>query len=964
LSALTAHLDAAERGEGDVVLVTGEPGIGKTRLLREFASRALADGWLVLSGRACDTEGMPPYLPFVEVLRQCVRASPDEELQVVVDDAPEIAMLVPEIRARFSGTLSSRPLSLESERYRLFEGVSDFLVRAAHSSETRGLLICLDDLHWADTSTLMLFQHLARKLHGARVCVAGTYRTVDVDGDHPLFRVLADLKRERLSEGLALDRLSLTETADLVFLLTSRKGLPPALLEALYERTKGNPFFVEELVRHLQGEHRDLGDPDLASGDWGMPEGVRQVIGSRLARLSPEARRLLHAAAVVGDEFSLAFPVIARMLEAEVSTLAGTVEEADRAGILREDGENYRFAHALIRDTLLDDMSLPGQQSYHLRAAEAMEHVYARNLESRLSAIAVHYRLAGPFADGEKAIDWALRAGQAAEDAFAYEEAQLHWEAALDLMVRHGVENTVQVRLVERLGELMQVAGFDRYAKGIKYFEQAIALHEKMGDAAGAAAMHARLGLLLAAGAATNDNPAALRHLYAAAPLLEDGPATDAQLSFYSALGVVSVWQVHTEDGLASSQKAMEVALELGEEDRWVTNAVMHSYHLHAAGRLREGFALMARAWEVANRLNNTYRAFVAAGWHGDRLLELGDPLEARGWYQREAAQPRQAHAPTRREGLQRCIATTFACAGEMESCRHVLSDAGIGSGLLIPFWEANWDRVEAIWTKAREVAPAGLNRSYLATADYWLARVRRVRGDASGAIDLLSEALAIGLDGPSILVQLQASAELAIVLAESARLDESVTHLARCREILGMGEDWRGLAGRVALAEAAAAGMAGCIQEAETQMSDAVAIFRRYSLPWDEADALALRGQLYARGGRRYQQAALESFDEAAAIYRTRGAGLPWTDHLAALKHKALGGRTFPSHPAYPDGLSAREVEVLRLVAGGRSNKQIADELVLSVRTVERHIANVYAKIGASTKAQATAYAFGHNLS
>jgi len=506
----------------------------------------------------------------------------------------------------------------------------------------------------------------------------------------------------------------------------------------------------------------------------------------------------------------------------------------------------------------------------------------------------------------------------------------------------------------------MQVAGFDRYAKGIEYFEQAIALHEKMGDAAGAAAMHARVGLLLGAGGPVNDNPAALSHLQAAAPLLKDGPASDAQLSFYSAIGLIAVWQVHTEDGLAFSRRALEIASELGEEDRWVTNAVMQSYHLHAAGRLREGFDLMTQAWEVANRLNNTYRAFVASGWHGDRLLDLLDPLEARAWYQKEVNQPRQAHAPTRRQGLQRSIATTFAVAGDMATCRQAMGDPGIGPGPLIPFWEASWDRFNTIWTRAHEAAPAGLNRSNLATADLWLARVRRLRGDTGGALDLLSGALAIGLDGPSILIQLKASAELAIVLAESGRPGESESHLARCRQILGMGEDWRGLAGRGSLAEAVSAGMAGRIEEADAHLTGALAIFHRYSLPWDRAEALTLTARYQARGGRRYRQVAFESFDEAAAVYRACDAAEPWTSHLVALKHSTLGDGVAPVHP---DGLSAREVEVLHLIARGRSNKQIAEELVLSVRTVERHIANVYAKVGASTKSQATAYAFSHNL-
>ncbi len=966
LVALQAMLDDAARGNGGVALVGGDAGVGKSRLLREFANRALGDGWLVLSGRACDSEGMPPFLPFVEILRQYVRSSSDDELQPIVDNAPEIAALVPEIRARLSAIPSRRLLSPESERYALFQGVSDFLLHAAHSSETRGLLLCLDDLHWADRSTLLLFQHLARKLPTARLLVVGTYRKLEVGEDHPLAPVLAALKGERLYEGLDLDALSPLETAAMVGLLTNQKELPPAFLQALYERTKGNPFFVEEVVRHLQGEGRDLDDPALASGDWGLPEGARQVIGSRLARLSPGDHRLLQAAAVLGDEFSLMFPVIGRMLAVEVSTLVDAMEDAVRAGILRNDGRSYRFAHALIRDAIVEQMSLPRQQSLHLCAAEAMEEVYARALEPRLSAIAIHYRFAGPFAAGEKAIDYSLRAGEAAATALAYEEAQLHWEAALDLMERHRVANTVRVRLVERLGELMQVVGFANYAKSVAYFEQALVLREKMGDAAGAAAMHARLGLLLGAGGPTRDNRAALRHLQAAAPFLKDGTASDAQLSFFSALGLIAVWQVNTEEGLAASARAMEIALELGSEDRWVTNAVMRSYHLHALGRLGEGNALMAEAWETANGLNNTYRAFVAAGWLGDRLLELGDPLEARAWYQKEVAQPRQVHAPTRRRALQRGIAATFACAGDMESCQRILADEGIRTMPEMAFFDGGWDEAEAAWKQVRETAPAELVRSIQATADYWLARVRRLRGDAAGAIGLLSDALAIGLDGPSLLVQLMTSAELAIVLAESGRPEKSEVHLARCREILAEGEDWRGLAGRVALAEAVHAAASGCAENASERFELAIVVFRRLSLPWDEAEAFETRARSCKRfyRGRTRRAFLIETLNSARAVYERIGAGQPWLDRLDAYGRDVIGVADDHVREQLPDHLTPREAEVLRLIAAGKSGKEIGAELVLSVRTVERHIANIYVKTNLHGRAQVANYAISHGLS
>lgn len=957
LAALAERMQAAERGESSVVLLSGEPGIGKSRLLRELAGRALSQGWMVLSGRAYDTEGMPPYLPVVEVLRQYVHASSDEELEPIVSAAPQIAMLLPEVAVRL-GLASPGRLDPESERYALFQAVSEFFLHAANTTEARGLLIFLDDLHWADRSTLLLFQHLARHMAAARLCLVGTYRTVGVEAGHPLFPILADLTRERLYEAISLAPLSPEESEVLVATLTSRKAISPSLIESIHDRTKGNPFFIEEVVRHLQGEGRDLDDPALASGDGGIPEGVRQVIGSRIARLSPENRRFLQAAAVTGDAFGQMFPVIARMLDADVSALAETVEEAVSAGMLREDGESYRFAHALIRDSLLDELPLPRRQSLHLAAARAMEEVYARNLDPRLSAIAVHYRMAGPFADGEKAIAFALRAGDAAERALAYHEAMAHWDAALELMDRHGAAREERLAVFERLGELAQISGFDSYARSIHYFEQALAIYEGAGDSAGAAAMHARVALVLAAGSEVNDNPAAGRHLDAAASILESAPPGRARLSYYSARGLLAVWQEHPRQGLEDSRIGMELAKELGEDDRWVGNAVMHAAHLNKLGQVSRAIELNARAWEVADRLNNPFRAYTAAGFQTTRLLKMQAPLEALPWAQREADQPRQLHAPTRRIALLGNVVDAHALAGNLDAAREVAATTGARSSYLA-LYEGRWDRLEAATLKRLEVAREKTASQDQAQALEWLATLHELRGDRAGAVAALTEAVAIGRAAPNCLVLMSEGPALAILLALEGREAEARAHIDRCLQILAAGEDWRGLAGRVALAQAVEAGTGGCVQDAEAHFARAIETFRRCVLPWAEAEALVLRGQVLARAGRPHRHEASESFAAALAISAGRGTGEPWLERIRAIQSVALGGRPV----GYPDSLTEREVDVLRLLASGLSSKEIGQALVLSVRTVERHIANLYTKTGTHGRAQATAYALSHDL-
>jgi DNA-binding CsgD family transcriptional regulator len=475
--------------------------------------------------------------------------------------------------------------------------------------------------------------------------------------------------------------------------------------------------------------------------------------------------------------------------------------------------------------------------------------------------------------------------------------------------------------------------------------------------------MHARVALVLAAGSAVNDNPAAVRHLDAAAPILENASASRAQLSYYTARGLLAVWQEHPRKGLEDSRIGMELAKELGEDDRWVGNAVMHGAHLNKLGRVSEAIELTARAWEAADRLNNPFRAYTAAAFQATRLLKLQAPLEALPWAQREADQPRQFHAPTRRLGLLGCVVDAHCLAGNLDAAREVAATTGAPRGPYLALYEGRWDGLEAGMLSRLQVAREKAASQDQAQALEWLATIRELRGARAGAIEALNEAVAIGRAAPNCIVLMSEGPTLAILLALEGREGEASSHLDRCLEILAAGEDWRGLAGRVALAQATVAGLGGCVEEAASHFARAVETFGRYVLPWSEAEALVLRGQVLARAGRHHRHEASEGFAAALAIYTRLGAGQPWLDRVRALQQTALGGRNGAPAPTYPDGLTEREAEVLRLIASGLSSKEIGEALVLSVRTVERHIANLYLKTSTHGRAQATAYALSHGL-
>ena len=837
----------------------------------------------------------------------------------------------------------------------------------------------LEDLHWADKPTLLLLQHLARRLAAAEapLLVAGTYRTVALDRAHPLTEVLADLHRESLCERLVLTALVREEAADLIAGLTGVTPAP-AVLEAIYRETDGNPFFVEEIVRHLQAEGRNLADPGAAMGDWGIPEGLRQVIDRRVSRLSALTIRLLHAAAVLGDGFT--FDLLAAVSGTDErgagddSSLLDALEEALAAGILREEGGSYHFSHSLIRQTLYDGLSLLRRQRLHLRAAEAIEAIHAptasgRSLTPLLPALAMHYRLAGTAADPAKAIDFAERAGEAATAVFAWEEAAAQWQAALELMGRRADPPERRVLLLERLGDLMYFTGLD-YEKGIGYLEEALKLHEELGQTERAAQLHLRLGEYLSAIPVLRNIPRALAHHRAAEAVLGRGPEGPDLAALYIGLASTAFFSVRIDEALSASRRAREIAERLGDEVLQAHAAALHGYHLFAGGRLAEGRALLEHAWETADRLNHVFVSFLAAVWLGYGSRLLADPREAQRWCLRELARPRLAQAPDPRGSLMNLLGSVYALAGELAEARRLPPEAG---RLRIPtmleaevfLWDGAWEEAAALAAEQQEVMRRAGDRWLETHFTAALARVRRAQGEDDRAEALLREGLEIAVAGPCPVLEMRFRPELALLHAETGRAREALPHVDRCRAILATGEDWRGVAGRVSLAEAVTSAGAtngsSLPAEAERQFEEAIAVFRRYGLPWDEAETLECWARALLAAGRR--AAAGEKLAAALELYRRRGAGSRWLERIGALQERYAPRRAPSVVPAYPDNLTEREVEVLRLLAGGRTSREIADELVLGVRTVDRHLSNIYAKIGARGRAEAIAYALRHDL-
>ncbi len=426
-------VERAASGRGAVALIAGEAGLGKTRLVDETAREARARGMFVVSGQCRDMEGAAPYLPFVEAIEYGLTVTAREVFQTAMGDSgPEIARFVPKVRVAFPDLPPPLALPSDQARHHMFENVCDFFGRAA---TIQPMMIVLEDLHWADESTILMLESVARRADGSALLVVCTYRDVDLVPGHPMMRGIEHLSRLPATTRLSLKRLTAGEVAEILNNLAGQEP-PERLVQLVFSETEGVPFFVEEVYRHL-AEERRLTDadgkwlPQVEIGEIEVPETVRLVLGRRIDRISPIAQAILTTAACIGRVF--AFDFLSSVSDTDEDGLMDALEEAERAKLVSaEEGRQPRFifAHEQIRQTLLGRLSSLRRQRLHRRIAEAMEKLHSANLEEHVSEIAYHLLQAGA---GERAAKYFQQAGVAAATRLATPEALGAFARAADL---------------------------------------------------------------------------------------------------------------------------------------------------------------------------------------------------------------------------------------------------------------------------------------------------------------------------------------------------------------------------------------------------------------------------------------------------------------------------------------------------------------------------------------------------
>jgi tetratricopeptide (TPR) repeat protein/KaiC/GvpD/RAD55 family RecA-like ATPase len=566
MNVLKEAVDRAIQGEGGLIFLYGEAGIGKTRLTRELGAYARLRGMQVLYSR-CPAlfrmDGVPPYVLWSEVLKDYLEACNPEQLYSVVGFYPsEIAKLVPELRGKLRTIPQSLPIGPEQERDRLFEAVFQFIVNVSREAP---LLVILDDLQWTDQTSLLLLHYLARGIYKTPLLLLGAYRDTDVDEKHPLSPVLTELNRERLSKPISLKRMSSNDVSEMIRQVLKQEEVSEEFCRLVYEKTRGNPFFVEEVIRSLKEEgiiFREENQWKIGEiSRMDFPATVKNVIKTRISRLDDEGQNILKMASFVGNDFT--FEALRGVTGIEESKLLELMERLLKTGLVKEKvirGEDvYCFSDVMVRDVVHEEISHLRHRKLHGSVGNALEKVYASNLDQHLGELAYHFLEAG---DKDKALDYFMKAGERAQRVYATNEALSHFQHALELLEEHQDDLERKARIIERLGILRSWMGEPRVC--LQYWNRALDLWDQLGNEKNSARLHGWMASKIWQD--TGEMDEASKHHNMALDGFQQEPVGVELASLYEDISHM-LWRSGKPEALSWAQKSMELAERLGNEE-------------------------------------------------------------------------------------------------------------------------------------------------------------------------------------------------------------------------------------------------------------------------------------------------------------------------------------------------------------------------------------------------------------
>ncbi|HZD02641.1 MAG TPA: AAA family ATPase [Actinomycetes bacterium] len=965
LRTLRSLLPIAAGPEGRVALLGGEAGSGKTRLVREFAHEQAARGALVLYGASDEIIGMP-YQPFVESLDFLVRMFDAQTLrQLLGTGGAELSRLLPDLPLRLGGTVRAPVMAdPDTERHRLHTAVAELL---AGMSRRRPMLFVLDDVHWADAPSLHLLRYLARTRADARMLLLATFRDREADFRPGFSDALADLSR---IEGVARFRLSGLSSEDVTEFVRRSAGADEGtdvttLARAIGELTGGNPFLLCELWRALV----DTGAVEIAEGrvrlarpvaDLGSPESVRNVVTHRLALLAPATAATLEVAAVVGAQFEL--DVLAAAASLDEAALAAGLDEAVRSGMIEEvPGPRlaHRFTHELVRRALYDRLTGLRRADLHLRVGEALECSHAADPGRVLSELAHHFTVAAPLGGQQRAIAYNLRAGAAAMASLAFEEAAARLSWALELGI---VDERQRAQVQLQLGTAHRKAG--QTLEAMAAFRSAAAVARSNGDAKTLA--RAAIGFEETCWRPGIADEGAVELLDEAVSVVEEGDSSLKALVLAS-LSRALVYVQERERAAAVCAQAVEMARRVGDRSA-LASVLATAYWAQGTIPRDDVLAMLNEARELGEELGDAEIVALASAWTTVTLVGLCDLAAAA----RELEALRRVAQRTRQPFMMQ-VAEQFGSALALGDGR--LADAEV---MAERAWEWSRQMHGRTSSATHGLQMFGIRREQgrlpeLQAVVELLATKEKPAAWRPGLIALLAE---LGMDKAREELERLRADGLASIPRDSLWM-ASLVYLTDACSALDDGEMARVLypelkplgganlqIGQLVVCYGATDRYLGMLAAAKGEWDAAEAHFR-YALHLNRRmGAHTWTAHTAYQYGRMLLRRNHWGDRARAAELLAEGARLSERFELVAVggKIRALGA-IGPVSAVYPSGLSAREVEVLRLVARGRTNREIGGELFISEHTAANHVRTILRKTACKNRTDAASYAYRHGL-
>jgi ATP/maltotriose-dependent transcriptional regulator MalT len=960
----------AAAGARQIVLVAGEAGAGKTRLVNEFARRRHAEGAVVLHGGCSDPPSLP-YQPFAEAVDQLL-ATLDTlgRADLVAGEAAELSRLVP----RLAGVAESHDSALgdpDAERYRLFAALSTaFGTMAAH----RPLLLILEDLHWAARPTVQLLEHLARTPATAAPCFLVTFRSTAADIGEAFKAALPSLRR---APGVSRLNLPGLDRDGIRRFVEAAAGHPVHLglervVDVLADQTEGNPFLLGELWQHLI----EAGELVRPHGPWRLsrpiadvasPEAVREVVQARLAYLPADTRHVLATAAVLGTTFDL--PVLAAAAARDIERLLEELEPALEAGLVEEAGPGTcRFHHALVRRSVYDHLGLAERRARHRDAAGALQDVLG---DRAVGEIAHHLAAAVPLAEAGEAVTMARRAAAAAMRAVAYDDAARH----LDAVLSFAPTGTGRADLLLEAADAHMRAG--DVATALAYCHESGELARQLGQPA----------LVVAAALAYDEaNWRAAGYGLAAEQLLRDAlplAADDVErVRLRAAYARALAFSGRGDEAATLAEEVLAEARRLGDPQTLRMAFTAVEFAPWTPATLAHQVAT-AREFAAASRAQDDLEGEV---WALDKLLYgliyAGEIGEAREVAARHTDGARRLGQPLFRAlDLQARVLLAVgegrfglaeAMAEEADELTRFLSGTDVSGAYGVQLFSIRrlQGRLEEARPAVEVVARLGEQGATWRPA---LAVLRGELGELDAAAADLRHLVADGLRAvPRDSLWWGALSYLADACAAVGdRESAAAVHaeLLPCRGLVVQVGNFLAAYGAADRYLGILAGLIGRSDEAEAHFQAALALETRAEMPVWVAQTQLAYGRFLAERG---TPADIAHARELLASARDEAQRLEMVT-VARQAEEALGGLEAGSAPlAAPlvagggkgESLTAREVAVLRLIVDGRSNREIAERLHISRHTAGNHVRSILVKTGCANRTEAAGWALRHGLS